>query len=96
MPTAIATKQNGHWTAWLVGSPHVAFGGGTPTSALLRLCEATSGVDADSYVVDPSSSADGRLVFVSSGVCPDCGGSGRYVGLNDASYCNLCSGSGRF
>jgi DnaJ-class molecular chaperone len=27
--------------------------------------------------------------------CPDCGGSGRYVGLNVAEDCERCGGSGR-
>ena len=48
-------------------------------------------------VSDHERSSDDRLVFVlaDSGVCPDCGGTGEYVGLNAKQKCGTCGGSGR-
>ena len=36
-----------------------------------------------------------HLEFVVGGTCPDCDGSGRYVGLNTVEVCGACGGTGR-
>jgi DnaJ-class molecular chaperone len=50
-----------------------------------------SGLNVERITADHEQSSDDRLVFV-LGVCPECGGSGEYVGLNAV---ETCGGSGR-
>ena len=73
------------------------FGGEWPAEAVKRLIATVPGLDVESITVDHEQSSDDRLVFMlgNSGVCPECGGTGEYIGLNVTETCGACSGSGR-
>ena len=84
-----------HWSAWLEGNIETAFGSDTAWTALVRLVEATLGLELQNITRDVEPSTDSRYSFVVGDVCPDCGGSGRYVGLNETGECGTCGGAGR-
>ena len=85
---------NDHWSAWIEDNPCTAFGGDTPTVAVERLLE-FAGLDAMSIHANYSRCTLTRQVFIHGGeTCPDCGGSGFYVGFNSVDDCQGCGGSG--
>ena len=88
-----AEQLHGHWTAWFVGHPENGFGGATLGHAISRLVEA-AGLSVDDVANHANRTAD-RLAFVVGPQYPDCGGSGRYVGLNETGVCGTCGGVGR-
>ena len=97
MPPIICERLHGHWSAWFIDSPETAFGGEWPADAIERLVATVPELDAEKIVADHEQSTDTRLVFVieEPGVCPECGGSGEYVGLDVKETCRTCGGSGR-
>ena len=95
MPTVIATELGNRWTAWLESNPETGFGGDTPGVAVSRLLETLPAFDVSNLVADNLRTTDGRLVFLIGEPCPDCGGSGEYVGLTAREACERCGGSGR-
>lgn len=95
--TRIIAEQDrsGHWTAWFADDPCHAYGGDTAATAVVRLLEASGG-DSMAITADYSSSDQRHMEFVLGGDhCPDCCGSGLYVGLNAVEDCRRCCGSGR-
>lgn len=84
-----------HWTAWFTNQPETAYDGASPLRAVVRLLDHTPGVDARSLVPDSSRTRDGHLEFVLNRECPDCRGTGEYIGLCEVSPCKTCGGSGR-
>ena len=95
MPSIICQRTDNHWTAWFADSPpETAFGGEWPADAIQQLVATVPGLDVESITADHERSSDDRLVFVptDSGVCPECGGSGEYVGLNAVETCGVCGG----
>ena len=84
--------------AWFADKPHVAFGGATASDAATRLLDACPerGVDAADIHVDYERTTGTHFELIAeSPVCPECGGSGRYVGLNAVEGCEACGGTGR-
>ena len=93
MTRVVVTNTAGHWTAWQAGSPQVAFGGDTAAVAIRRLCEA-AGIDGTQIVADHVRCSEDVMEFLVGEMddCPDCGGTGRYVGLNVVEDCRVCGG----
>ena len=91
----ICQRTNNHWSAWFEDSPETAFGGEWPADAIERLVATAPGLDVERITADHEQSSDDRLVFVLADVCPACGGSGEYVGLNAVETCGVCGGSGK-
>ena len=94
MPPIICHHTDNHWTASFADSPETAFGGEWPAEAIKRLVATVPGLDVENITADHDRSSDDRLVFVLGEVCPDCGGTGEYVGLNAVETCGVCGGSG--
>ena len=90
----IAERDSGHWSAWRQDEPATALGGSDPAMAVKRLCNALE-LNTKLIVVDRAACRTDHLEFVVGDSCPDCGGSGRYVGLNTVEVCGTCGGSGR-
>lgn len=93
-------QLNGHWSAWFSDAPESAYGGEWPADAIRALLWAhpERGVIPEQITSDDDALRDGHLEFLLSTSlppCPDCGGSGRYVGLNSVDVCRACHGSGR-
>ena len=88
-----APDCTGHWNAWLDGTPATAFGGDAPATAVARLLRAYRwSVD---QIESLGSGAPPRQLFrVRTDPCPDCQGSGKYVGLRVAEICDRCGGKG--
>ena len=86
-------SPHGDWVCVAEGVPCLACGGPAPDVAFRRACHA--------YAVDPAGygaveRAADRVVFDAirtppAGVCPDCGGTGTYVGLNAVEPCRRCA-----
>ena len=75
------------------------YGGPTAMEALGRLIqqlERPNGYEPAEF--DLLEETDSRFVYEmrsASETCPDCGGTGKYVGLNIVEECPKCGGSGR-
>lgn len=95
MQTVVLEKRGGHWTANFEGHPELGFRGDHPVIALSRLLESLDNFDPNSLIAVEERTTDDRLVFIIGEECPDCGGSGQYVGLNEISACSRCDGNGR-
>ena len=90
----IAERDAGHWSAWLNDDPATALGGSDAAMAVKRLCNALD-LNVKWIVVDRAACRTDHLEFVVGAPCPECGGSGRYVGLNAVEDCGTCGGVGR-
>ena len=91
--------HTGHWTAWFADIPQTAFGGGSAIEALSRIV-ATMHPPCDLQDIWPLTDlqllVSGRFEFaVGSACCPQCNGSGRYVGFQAVEPCGACEGRGR-
>jgi hypothetical protein len=84
----------GHWMAWDEASPQNGYGGPTPQAAVARLCEA---IGRHPNTFRPSKFSAHRFVLdeLTGRRCPDCRGTGRYVGFTTIETCQRCQGSGR-
>jgi hypothetical protein len=87
----VETDATGHWTCYREGRPEIHCGGHSPSCAFERCCAL--------YRIDPSAftkyAVEGkRGVFSLGSPCPDCKGTGRYVGLNVEEPCATCDGMG--
>ena len=86
----VESDSTGHWACHQEGRPELSASGMTAAHAFERCCAI--------YRVDPadfrSAVAGKGGVFTPLISCPDCGGSGRYVGLNIAEPCGTCGGTG--
>ena len=93
---------NRDWSVWLEGEPRQACGGMTPMSAgrrWLALNRERFPGPFDVRRVQQESTLDRQVIFLSrktaaETTCPECDGSGRYVGLNLVEDCALCGGDG--
>lgn len=86
--------DSGHWSAWAPDTPEVAFGGPTATAAAARLLDA-AGEDAGNWFTDHAHKQADHVEFFRFGAtCPDCNGTGRYVGLMTSEDCRTCRGTG--
>ncbi|HUG93310.1 MAG TPA: hypothetical protein VML55_20890 [Planctomycetaceae bacterium] len=86
------------WSASLEGEPQQACGGSSVAAALNRWLQLNRHRFPGPYMAhfDASQSSLDRQVVVLAvpPPCPDCGGSGRYVGLSLVENCRACGGSG--
>lgn len=91
----------GHWAAWFDGRSWMPYIGSTPQMAAQRLVYAQRGLDVSSLRLIEQSR--GQAVFSVGGApspprptraCPDCRGSGQYVGFTVIESCRTCSGLG--
>lgn len=90
---------SGYWVAWLADMPQNAIGGGSAVEALSRIL-ATMEPPCDLQDIWPLTNlqllVSGSFEFaVGSAPCPDCKGSGRYVGFQAVEPCGSCEGRGR-
>ena|SRR3990167_3661085 len=87
------------WTAWFEDTPQVAFGGPTSSTAIIRLLDTFPKVERYRLEIlrgsEESGSMELALVPRQREECPDCGGSGKYTGLNAVEDCAACKGSGQ-
>jgi hypothetical protein len=90
----ICEQLHGQWSAWIEGRSETAFGDRTYRGAVRRLAAEISGIDL-TRIRRADESHPGRIVFVCSEPCPECGGSGKYVGLLTVENCGRCRRSGR-
>jgi hypothetical protein len=97
----IAEETHGHWSARLAHpSSHESYGGANALDAVRRLIANFPqwGVSLDDFEPDWDNCSTTRIemVFVrfSGDGCPDCGGTGKYVGLNLVEACLACVGTG--
>jgi hypothetical protein len=90
---------DGCWRAWLDSEPDVCVSDRTARAAAMQLVRADPGLDPASLEVVERSGGSGFVVFAvsrsESAPCPDCGGSGRYVGLAVVEACRACRGTGQ-
>lgn len=92
----IIGECHGQWYASFDDESNRAYGGDDAATALRRLLLASPHrpVDVDRLIRD-AESRPGRIVFViPAATCQECGGSGRYVGLQAVEACRRCGGSG--
>jgi hypothetical protein len=97
----IAEEAHGHWSARFAHpSSHESYGGANALDAVRQLIANCPqlGVSLDDFEPDWDNCSTTRIemVFVrfSGDVCPDCGGTGKYVGLNLVETCLACGGTG--
>ena len=90
----------GTWSAWFADTPESACGGQRPAEAIQRLmaaCPERAVAAADLVPLEARTRHD-HLEFAipnrRPSPCPDCGGSGRYVGLQTIETCRTCGGRG--
>lgn len=98
IPRLIAEPSvHGYWECFAESDSGMAATGEEPLHAFRRLCE-LFGLPPRRYTI--AEQAPNRVVFIHRDArrfddpCPDCGGSGRYVGLNVVEDCGRCGGSG--
>ena len=91
----------GLWTAWFEELPDEIQVGRSQGEAVRRLLYRTRDrrVPAKDIWIDPAACRDGHLEFVvvtedKRNPCPDCNGSGKYIGLTVIEPCQTCQGSG--
>lgn len=92
----IERDDSGHWSAWFADEPQTTFGGDTMLTALQRL--GTVLRESENRRLRPVTGPDelvaGRAELELPEPCPDCHGSGVYVGLSMAEPCERCGGAG--
>lgn len=96
MAIRIITEENpqGRWTAWFDGKLAGASQGENAAHAVRHLVE-FSGCDDSALLADFKRCTDTHQEFILDGIlCPECLGSGRYIGLTRIEDCNNCGGSG--
>lgn len=91
--------EDGHWSASFDEHPEFAFGADSAVLAAKRLVRSAEDLD-ESTLRTVYRSEDGRLAALTvrrsgGGGCPECGGTGRYIGLAVVEECRACGGSGR-
>lgn len=102
LPRLIATRSpDGDWNCHIEGRPKFVMRGRQPLDAMSKICS-MAGFMHGGYAV--AESGPDRVVYAWSWgalfaklrkPCPDCGGSGNYVGLAVVEECRTCAGSGR-
>lgn len=102
MNRIIAERDTGGlWTAWFDELPDEIQVGRSQGEAVRRLLYRTRDrrIPAKDIWIDPAACRDGHLEFVvvtedKKNPCPDCHGSGQYIGLTVIEACQTCQGSG--
>ena len=91
----------GLWTAWFDGQSDQIQVGRSQGEAVRRLLARTRHrrIPPTDIWADPSATRDGHLEYVvvtdqNTDPCPDCQGSGQYIGLSVVEPCQTCQGSG--
>jgi hypothetical protein len=86
------------WSAWLENEPRQACGGMTAILAIRRWLLLNRERFPGPYAVvleEQQSSLDRVVVRLTTpAACGECGGSGKYVGLNLVEACKGCDGTG--
>lgn len=90
----ICERVQSRWAAWVEGRLETMVNARTPRGAIRRLAAEYPEIDLARIVPTRPETTPGRMVFVCGDVCPDCNGSGRYVGLIKVEDCARCQGSG--
>ena len=91
----IAEDNLGHWSAWFTRRPEMIFRGPSVKSAVDQLMQA-HGLDPASISLMYHGIGPRRQEFrIRAKACPDCRGSGKYVGLATVENCDRCGGYGR-
>jgi hypothetical protein len=93
---------NQDWSVWLESEPQQACGGMTPMNAVrrwLELNETRFPGPFDVRRIQQESTLDRQVIFLNrkttaEATCPECDGSGRYVGLHLVEDCAACGGAG--
>ena len=94
-----AAAEHGHRSASFAGRPEISYSGNTALVAAKRLVRAVEGLD-ESTLRGVGQSENGCLAALTvrptdwGSECPECGGTGRYVGLAVIEECEACGGSG--
>lgn len=93
----IAHRDHRHWSAWFADAPRDATCGTSPRHAVERLLNAhpERGLTLDALVAEAGWERGKELRFLAPArrTCPDCGGSGKYVGLQAVDLCRTCRGN---
>lgn len=91
--------DDGHWTCWFADSPQTSFGGRTAISSLVRMFATLSPpcTMGDIWPLSGLQQLHTRqfTVFIGTETCPECGGSGKYIGLRAVQPCEGCHGHGQ-
>jgi len=94
----ICEQTHGQWVCWFEQRPMNSYGHRDVAQALIRLLEATPGMETASITADDEPPTGNRMTFLVQAddriECPDCRGTGEYVGLQKIESCTTCSGSG--
>lgn len=96
MRTRIVVEQiaENRWRAWFAGNGDYACEGRTGGTAIANLLR-DSGHDPKNLLAYFRYNHAGQAEFPFQGEpCPDCRGSGTYVGLNTVERCRRCHGAG--
>jgi hypothetical protein len=88
-----AIRRHGHWSAYLPRCTEKSFGGPTAVEAVRRLVLETYGFSPTELLVR-NVRENLHEFAVRLPACPECGGSGQYVGLIVVEPCRRCGGSG--
>jgi hypothetical protein len=87
---------SGRWGCYAEGKPEVSASAPLPGGALQRLC-AILGLPAAAYAAihrTPERIIYDRIRRGTERPCPDCRGTGEYVGFTVVEPCRACGGSG--
>ena len=97
----VAEQVHGHWSARFADpSLPDSYGGSDALDAVRRLIENSPhlGITLDDFEPDWDHCSTCRVELVMvcppGKTCPDCGGTGKYVGLNVVEGCATCGGTG--
>jgi hypothetical protein len=87
---------SGMWSAWFASDPLGARSAESPFAAVGRLLEDVC-QPLNQWDTDGLSDAEsmGSFEIRPLSVCPDCGGSGQYVGFSSIDVCQTCAGTGK-
>lgn len=97
----VERDANGLWAAWFDEQPDDSQVGRSQGEAVRRLLFRTRSqrAPARDIVIDSAACREGHLEFVvvtqaEKTSCPDCQGTGQYVGLSVIEDCRTCAGTG--
>lgn len=93
----IVHRDHRHWSAWFADAPDEATCGTSPRHALERLLFAhpERGLTLDSLIAEAGWERGRELRYLAPArrICPDCRGSGTYIGLQAVDECRTCLGN---
>ena len=97
------TQNSAGWLAWFADRPHDTCPGQNTKLAVKKLLDSHPDRVPNDYKlrVDKNRSHNGHFELTlwgqteSAALCPECNGSGNYVGLNVVESCHGCDGSGQ-